>query len=191
VCWSALGFWLCAAGERVFRVEPAGGSSSSLARTGSQQVACSADGGLIACQTALGEVKVLALPDCAVVGTVAYADRSVAGLAFGPDTWLGVGLDRGDGNKINLATGACHRTDTHPGRSHNSWALDVQVDKDRVRMGRSTANPNRGDVQAKIAERARSFQPGGGGGAVIKVVALVIVVLGALLGAGFLASRCG
>jgi hypothetical protein len=144
----------------------------------------------MACRMDRGEVTVLSLPEGQKVGTISYPDRLVEGVAFGPDVWLGVGLDRGDGNKINLTTGACHRTDTHAGRPHNAWALSVDLDKERIKMGRSTANPSAAAVKAKLAEQASQRQAVTGKRAAM-VVAVALLLVACLVGAGMLASRCG
>jgi hypothetical protein len=191
ICWNVQGFWLATAGERICRVNPNGGEASSIIKASGRKpehLASSADGVLIACQMERGEVNLVMLPSKEMVGTLSY-QRSVEGLAFGPDVWLGVGLDRGDGNKINLVTGACHRTDTHPGRAHNSWELLVNVDKEKIRMGRSTANPSAEAVRAKLAAKAANT-PASKSGGVLYVVGLVLFVIVCLIGAGWLASRC-
>src|SRR5208282_6839148 len=99
------------------------------------------------------EVSIWSLPQGERVGGIRY-QRALEGIAFGPDVWLGVGLDLGDGNKINLMTGACHRTDSHPGRAASSWEVAVEVDHQKVKEGRATANPSAEAVRAKLAARA-------------------------------------
>ena len=76
----------------------------------------------------LGErtVAVYGWPSLDLLTRIEYVERTVTGLAFGPEDWLGLGLDHGDGNKIDILTGATHRTDTHPGRTHRSWLLSVR-----------------------------------------------------------------
>lgn len=69
-------------------------------------------------------------PSLNVMMRVEYTDRPVRGLAFGPENWLGVALDHGDGNKIDVVTSSVHRTDTHPGRQHRSWTLMVEGKKE-------------------------------------------------------------
>lgn len=71
-------------------------------------------------------VAVYAWPNLDLVTRIEYVERRVSGLAFGPGDWLGVGLDHGDGNKIDVVSSATHRTDTHPGRTHRSWLLSVR-----------------------------------------------------------------
>jgi hypothetical protein len=191
LCWNVKGLWVATSGDRLFQIAAGGGNARPITKIAGRKpehVSCSADGGLLACRMDRSEVSVISLPEGQTVGTIGYPDRAVEGVAFGPDVWLGVGLDRGDGNKINLTTGACHRTDTHPGRPHNSWALSVQLDKERIKMGRSTANPSAAAVKAKLAEKAAAG-PAGKSAAMIIVAAILII--GALIGAGIVASRCG
>ena len=70
-------------------------------------------------------VVVMEWPSRDTLGSLEYFDRQVDGLAFGPWPWLGVSLDLGDGNKFNLESAALHRSDTHPGRAHNRWMVNV------------------------------------------------------------------
>ncbi len=58
-----------------------------------------------------------------VLASGSWLDKQVGELSFGPLPWFGVGLDGGDGNKVNLITGMIHRTDTHPERTHHRWML--------------------------------------------------------------------
>ena len=118
------------------------------------------------------------------MGRVGWPARSVEGVAFGPDVWLGAALDGGDGNKVNLATGAYHRTDPHEGRARNTWDVVVDVDQARIKAGRSTANPSADAVRAKLAQKAA--QSGGGGAG--RWIALAAIALAALA-AAYLAMR--
>ncbi len=71
-------------------------------------------------------VAVYAWPSLELLTRIEYVERRVCGLAFGPGDWLGLALDHGDGNKIDVVTSATHRTYTHPGRTHRSWLLSVR-----------------------------------------------------------------
>jgi hypothetical protein len=153
VAWCVRGFFVVAAGARVLRVPVEGGEASTLVDAGGRvrQVAASADGGILAL---LGEddVKIALLPSKELVGRFGY-ERPLEAVAFGPDVWLGVGLDRGDANRINLVSGACHRTDPHEGRARTTWTLSITLDTEKVRQARQTANPSAAAVQQKLAER--------------------------------------
>jgi hypothetical protein len=191
ICWNVRGFWLLIAGDQVFRVGAGGGDATPVFKLPAGQLAnlaSSADGGLLACQLGAHEVQVFALPQVEAVAKAVYT-RPVEGIEFGPDVWLGIGLDQGDGNKINLGTGACHRTDTHPGRAHHAWEVQLQIDKQKVKEGRSTANPSADAVRAKLAARAappKSARPSLP--YIIGLIAFVAVCLG---GVAFLAHSCG
>ncbi|MEM9073105.1 MAG: hypothetical protein AAGE52_31665 [Myxococcota bacterium] len=121
------GSWLVCNGPDVLRVR---GESATRLPIDLEQpptfAAQSPDGQTIA--VVWGDVAVtLVDPAGTSKGQIIYGDKTVTGVAFGPSPWLGVGLSGGDGNKINLATGAVHRTDTHPGRQHNRWMLLANV----------------------------------------------------------------
>jgi hypothetical protein len=157
IAWNVRGFWVAAVGDRLWRVSADGSDKTSLLRApgGSPGLlACSADGGLIACQMTPGELHVIAAPER--VGLLRYK-RPVVGLAFGPDVWLGVGLDAGDCNRIDLASGAIQRSDPHAGRARTEWKVSVELDKQKIKEGRSTANPSARAVAKKRGLFARLF----------------------------------
>jgi len=182
VCWNVRGFWLATVGDRLFRVSADGRESTSQLRLAGRRpthLASSADGGLVAVQLDEREVNVIALPRKEIVGTLRW-QRPVEGLAFGPDVWLGVGLDKGDGNKINLSTAACHRTDTHPGRTHQSWEVLLEIDKRAIKDGRSTANPTAEQVRGKLAEKAAARMPPGKSRKSLIIGIVLAVAVGAI-----------
>jgi hypothetical protein len=177
IAWNVRGFFVAAVGERLWRVSADGSDKTSLLRaTGGRPdlVACSADGGLTACQMTPGEVHIIALPER--VGVIRY-QRPIGGLVFGPDAWLGVGLDGGDANKIDLAGGVVHRTDPHAGRARKEWQVSLEVDKQKIKEGRSTANPSASGVRAKLA--AKQSKPPIGW--IVAAVAVVIAAVAAFL----------
>jgi hypothetical protein len=91
-----------------------------------QRLRVDANGKRLAAQLSDRSVAVYSWPSLEVELRIEYPERHVGGLAFGPQNWLGVAIDHGDGNKIDITTSACHRTDTHPGRTHRSWLLSVR-----------------------------------------------------------------
>jgi len=190
IAWNVLGGWLVAAGDVVLSLDARLRNPVSLLRAPSAaMLAVSADGGLLACRTGAGAVQVHTLPQPSRVARVEYAEQSMAvgGLAFGPDVWLGVGLDRGDANKINLVTGACHRTDPHPGRARNQWNVLLDVDKERVKEGRSTANPSADAVRAKLQQRAALATVDGAPKKTLLWIAIAVAV--AMVAAALLFAR--
>lgn len=130
--WHPGGFWVVAAGVTVWRLDPAGLEriTGGPADMPIGSVACAASGH-IALRLGATTALVLAYPSRETDATITYFDRKITDVCFGPGDWLGIGMDQGDGNKIDLATGATHRTDTHPGRDHHSWALSVSTGKAR------------------------------------------------------------
>lgn len=94
------------------------------------RAAFDANGQHLVVQRAERGLVTYAWPSLSVVMRAEYTDRPIRGLAFGPEKWLGVGLDHGDANKIDLGTSAVHRTDTHPGREHRSWTLLLEGKKE-------------------------------------------------------------
>ncbi|MDB4994538.1 MAG: hypothetical protein JWM74_1970 [Myxococcaceae bacterium] len=120
------GAWFATSGDAIFRVERSGEVARVTGLGGqiAQRVVCSQDGRLLGLQLSGKTAVVLAYPSRDTVASFSYMDRAVLGIAFGPPRVIfGVGLDKGDGNKIDLHAETVSRTDTHPGRTHNRWAL--------------------------------------------------------------------
>lgn len=60
-------------------------------------------------------------------GWVAYKERTIGAVVFGPKDWLGVAVGTGHANKIHLGAGMICRTDEHPGRPRSSWMLSFKA----------------------------------------------------------------
>lgn len=120
------GAWLCAGANGVFAVTASGAQRLAKISAGVLRARFDGPGARLAVQRAERAIVVYAWPGLSVVARIEYTGRPVRGLAFGPEDWLGVGLDFGDGNKIDIVTSATHRTDTAPGRTHRSWTLHVE-----------------------------------------------------------------
>lgn len=128
VAWHPRGFWLAAVADKLLRIDGTSHFVEPYTRASGSTItalACNPD----TVALVLDEKTAVALshPSKDTRGNATYFDRKITGLALGPAPWLGVGLDMGDGNKIDLATGAVCRTDTHPGRDHHRWMLQVSV----------------------------------------------------------------
>ncbi len=87
------------------------------------------EGKRVAIQHADRSVVIQDWKTLSVLARIEYIDRPIRGVAFGPDNWLGIAIDHGDANKVDLATSTVHRTDTHPDRTHRSWRLYIHGSK--------------------------------------------------------------
>ncbi|MEZ4466704.1 MAG: hypothetical protein R3F60_20350 [bacterium] len=120
--------WLAGAGPTLFRLNAEGIARVTGGPGDILSISASPSGHRVALQIGERIVLVLVMPSRDTLTTVQYMDRTVTGVRIGPGNWLGIGMDQGDGNKIDMVTGATHRTDTHPGRAHHSWMLKVATD---------------------------------------------------------------
>ena len=120
------GEWLSAGAYGVFAITEKGAQRQEKIAAGALRARFDATGARLAVQRAERAIAVYAWPALSVVARVEYTDRPVRGISFGPGDWLGVALDHGDGNKIDVVTSETHRTDTAPGRTHRSWTLYVE-----------------------------------------------------------------
>lgn len=166
------GAWLVGVASGIVHLDPSAGPRRlDKIRSGPKRLAVDAGGDRIAMQLTERQVLVYEWPTFSVIARIEYGDRPVRGLAFGDGDWLGVALDHGDGNKIDVVTCAVHRTEPHPGRTRRSWTLHVQGKSDRL----STK-------EAEEIRRARSpstpASPGFGGGRLGIGAAIGLAVLG-------------
>lgn len=120
------GAWIVAGKSGVSVVDDRGAQRLDRVPAGVMRLRLDANGGRLAAQLNDRTVAVYAWPSLEVELRIEYVERLVRGLSFGSGNWLGIALDHGDGNKIDVVTSATHRTDTHPGRTHRSWLLSVR-----------------------------------------------------------------
>lgn len=181
------GFWVVATSGKLLRFQH--GALHHLTNAPGDMpvraVACSADGSQIA--LALGDALALVLswPERDTVGQLRYLDRKVEGLAFGPEPWLAVALDGGDGNKLDMLTGALHRTDTQPGRPHRRWMVQVSVEPSQMPTQRVRAEPS----PAPPAPENAAYSPPAAPAPAQASVATILAVLGATLAVIWLIAR--
>jgi len=190
LAWNGNNFWIATSGDRVFRVDHDGKASEELTQaTGTTPdcAACSADGSLIALRLDPKTVVVLAYPSKDTAATIQYIDRRAVGLGFGPTPYFGVGLDSGDGNKINLATKGVHRTDTHQGRTHNRWMVSVAIESGVLPASYRTDRTPAGAADAAGGGGASTTADQPKGGVSVPLIAGLVVVVVAV---GILLSQC-
>lgn len=114
-------------------------------------------------------VVALEWPSRDTLGSLDYLGREVDGIAFGPWPWLGVGLDLGDGNKFNLESGALHRSDTHPGREHHRWMVNVGG------SSKPAAAPSQ--TPSQPSPTAEPEQRGGFPTAIVLIIAAIVIAI--------------
>ncbi len=116
------GTWIVAGKSGVTTVSDAGPQRLEGVPAGVVRIRLDPGGKRLAAQLSERVITVYAWPSLQVELRVEYVERPVRGLAFGPGNWLGVALDHGDGNKIDIVTSSAHRTDTHPGSNASQLA---------------------------------------------------------------------
>jgi hypothetical protein len=116
--------WLATAGSELHAIDPAGAVRrvTGLGEAALHEVAANERGTLVALRAGDGLAVVMAWPSRETAANLRYPDRRVLGLALGRGA-LWVGLDRGDGNKLDLATGRLFRTEPHPQRPLERWLV--------------------------------------------------------------------
>ncbi|MEM7157793.1 MAG: hypothetical protein AAF799_33445 [Myxococcota bacterium] len=133
---SRVGWWLVSTTRGVFRIPVDGGEPELYLKWGGEHppmhVACSQNGKLCAFTTEDTAVVLFGVQRDANCGAIVYHGRVPGELEFGPGAWIGIGIGQGDGNKIDLIEGACHRTDPPPDRERNRWMVQLGFDKDEI-----------------------------------------------------------
>lgn len=192
IAWNAGNFWIASGGDRVFRIEQDGDQHDQLTRASGMNpdcIVCSPDGSLLGMRLDAATVVVLAYPSKNTAATIQYIERKAYGLAFGPAPYFGIGMDLGDGNKINLSTKAVHRTDTHPGRDHHRWMLSVAIDKSSLpaAYGGGSAPEKSRASEPPISSNSPT-SPSKDGAPVQTILGFVLVGIGILI---LLVTQCG
>jgi hypothetical protein len=168
------GGWLVA-GSRATVLVTGPGSEKNLEKIpgGTKRIRFDARGLRVAAQLSERQILVYEWPQLSVLTRIEYTERPVRGVAFGNADWLGVAMDLGDGNKIDVVTTAVHRTDTHPGRQHNSWSLYVEGGK-KAPAGLS---PSDEDAIRRIKEPIPHDSSGIGRGGRIGIISVISLCL--------------
>lgn len=164
VAWSSLGSWLVGCELVLYRVS--GDATTMLASLPGAdkpitQLAC-AQNGLVAAARAGDHVELWELHADRPLGEFVLR-RAITSVCFGPALILGIGLEDGDGNWVDLATGATFRTEPHPGRARNTWRLENRVDIGAVR-GAIARHQAGGAPIARYVPRPDPDDEGGAGG---------------------------
>lgn len=179
VAWSAQGSWLVGAGRMLARVSGDGKSVQALipgADHAMDQVACS-DNGLVVAARAGDRVELYELHANRPIGEFLLR-RRIGEVCFGPGLLLGIGLDDGDANLVELGSGATFRTEPHPGRGRSTWRLENKVDPGAVR-GAIVLHQAGGQPIARYVPPPSSEEAGSGGGCLagcVSVFGLVLVM---------------
>ncbi|MFT3774641.1 MAG: hypothetical protein QM820_55525 [Minicystis sp.] len=185
LCWSAAGFWIATCGERVLRIEPAGGEFEHITRAGGMAPDCvsaSLDGRLFAARLTENLMMALAYPSRETAVQLRYPTRKVTGVAFGPGHRLGVALDLGDGNFVDIPNEQLLRTDTFPGRTHNRWMVATLIKSQGTPAGATPAAAAGAPATAPLTASPATASKSSAG--------MWLGIIGALIGIAIVLSRC-
>lgn len=133
LCFVAPDSWLAATTEGLFLLDDEANDSQRFAEKllrgeGNEPVdavASSEDGLLVALRQGQHRLSIVS-QDGTLAATVKVPDRELHGVAFGPHPWLGIGLDGGDVNRVNLRAGTVKQVEPHPHRSNamEPWVVE-------------------------------------------------------------------
>ncbi|QDU97119.1 WD40 repeat domain-containing protein [Lignipirellula cremea] len=145
LAWSVDGWWLVttpsalvgyslelSADETITRF------ASNLGRISGGVV--SPTGRILACKIRENTVCLFGLKE-GVLGTVQYPERAVSEIEFGPHPYLGIGIDRCSGNKINLTEKAVVATKHPAGPTGNGWFVNTHLKYDLLQREAQRKEP--------------------------------------------------
>ena len=134
VAWCNQQYWLVGFGNQVVGLQgDAQANTMSLDIGGIvNRIACSEDGAILCVVTNESHIRVYELLNKTHAGDI-WFQRTVHGIHFGPTSWLAIGLDDGEANRVELFSGKMTRTMAHPGRQQGSWAMQVEVNEGKLR----------------------------------------------------------
>lgn len=161
VAWSAQQYWLAGVGSQVHCISGDGTQILETIDAGGtiQSVACSLDGSMVAVLTNNTHVRIFEWLNKSLAGNI-WFQRTVSTLAFGPSSWLGLGHDEGDANRVDLFTGQMTRTQAHEGRGQHAWPMQVEINSALLRGTSTTlkagASPIAVQVRSQENEKKRS-----------------------------------
>ncbi len=159
------GSWVVVAAQGVVSMKGSATTPLHKLSPATRRACFDGNGGRLAMQTSERGIVVYEWPRLSVLMRVEYTERPICGMSFGPDNWLGVALDHGDANKIDVVTSNVNRTDTHPGREHRTWTLLVEGKKERL-------SANEADEIRRMKDPFHTPAPaatGGGGGLGLRI----------------------
>ncbi|MFK7928387.1 MAG: hypothetical protein AB8H79_09360 [Myxococcota bacterium] len=151
------GGWAVAHGQQVSFVSPDGTQvTDTLPVSGAVSgVSLSQDGAVLVAIVGGRRVAVYELHTRQFVGEITY-QRHVSAVQFGPGHWLGIGFDQGDANRLDVVGGTMTRTQAHPGRAQNGWAMQAQISHSKVRG--AVANVATGGSAIAVANKVKAVK---------------------------------
>ncbi len=154
IAWCNLGFWLVAAGPALHKVAPDGrsilGATPLTGRV--TALAVSPDGMLAAWSLDDRAVVVSELKGGERLGAVMFRARQVGGVCFAEPGVLGIGLDDGDANRLDLLSNTLTRTGQHRGRAFAQWAVKLDLEPGRVRGALVRAQAGTSEIASRVSQ---------------------------------------
>ena len=195
VTFSAMGMWAVVAGSRLHLVSLDGSQlthSTQNCDAPLRGATCSQEGALVSSIIGLNQVGVFELQNKKLAGIIHFR-REVGAVAMGPRGFLGVGLDDGDANRVDLFTGKAIRTEPHPGRGRNNWNLNCEVNYAALRGAVSFARADGGPVASFVYVENDAPKRSWGRTCLMGCLVMSIVVFGCsgCLGLGYLLHGMG
>lgn len=130
VDWCVDGYWNVSTGRRLrpVRIDGARVAPPRTVRAETiRQVTEVAEGGLLALLVGPRQVEVATLDLSRMLGSITVG-RDIVGIAGGGPSWLFLGLEHGDVERVDLFSGSDAAALPHEGRARVMWGSDVRID---------------------------------------------------------------
>ncbi len=176
VAWSALGSWLVGAERTLYRVSGDGKlvQATIAGADHAMDLLAVSGNGIVVAARAGDRVELYELHKNRSIGEFILR-RAIGGVQFGPGLLLAIGLDDGDGNWIEMATGATFRTEPHPGRSRATWRLENKGDLGAIRGAIALLQAGGAPI-ARYVPKPTADEDAGGGGYLAGCVSVLMVL---------------
>ncbi|MBT3219306.1 MAG: WD40 repeat domain-containing protein [Proteobacteria bacterium] len=180
VAFSAMGMWAVVAGSRLHLVSVDGSEllhSTQNCDAPLRGATCSQEGALVSSVIGLNQVGIFDLQNKKLSGIIHFR-REVGAVSMGPRGYLGIGLDDGDANRVDLFNGRAIRTEPHPGRGRNNWNLTCEVNFAALRGAVTHARSGGGPVASFVFIEEDAPKRGWGRTCLMGCLVMFLLVLG-------------
>lgn len=187
VAFSGMGRWLVLGAGQITQYVVTGGDETTapslqLLRAipvspNASRLEVADDGVIVAALCGTREIRVLEIWTDRTCGTISLG-RDIGDISFGAGGMLGIGLEDGDSNRVNVTVGGSWRSSPGFGRGSSTWGCQVQIDHVTLRSAVIDATSG-GKPVAKVVLRADQ-----------KKSNTVFYVLGAFFGVCALCGCC-
>lgn len=118
----------------------------------------STEGALIVCRVGTDQVGIFEIQNNAPCGTITL-QRAIHGLAFGPNTWLGIGLEDGEMTRVDYVQKTITRSEPHAGRARTMWRVEQDLQPAAIRGAMAWVRSGGAPIASRVVREDNDFLP--------------------------------